>query len=59
MNDEIEHLKPTRHLATQAGCGHWAPIVPRSADVQDGAREMPVTPNPAKSAAPPGDKKQN
>lgn len=59
MNDEIEHehLKPTRHLATQAGCCHWTPIVPGSADAPAGAREDTVTPNPVESAAPSGEKK--
>lgn len=57
MNDQIEYLKPTRHLATQAGCGYWTPIVPRSPDGQDGVREKPATPNPAKFAVPPVAKK--
>jgi len=56
MNDHIEHLKPIRHLATQAGCGHWTPIIPRSADALDGVREKPVTPKPAESAVPPVEK---
>jgi hypothetical protein len=57
MNDENEHPKPARHSATQAGCCHWAPIVPGSPDVPDVARERPVTPNLAEASVPPGEKK--
>jgi len=59
MNDQQEHLKPIRNLATQAGCCHWAPIVPRSAEMPDVAKERPVTTSPglAEAAAPPVTKK--
>lgn len=52
MNDDTEHCsehrKPTRHLATQAGCGHWAPIVPA-----DQAGERAVAPSQAESTVSP------
>ncbi|MDP2882480.1 MAG: hypothetical protein Q8N89_12950 [Azonexus sp.] len=57
MNEETEHPKPTRHLATQAGCGRWTPIAPRSAIAQDGVREEPVTPSPTESAVPAAESK--
>jgi hypothetical protein len=57
MNDEIESLKPTQHLATQAACCHWAPIVPLSADAPEGAGESPVTPNLAEFSVAPAEKK--
>lgn len=59
MNKQVEHLKSIRHLATQAGCCHWAPIVPRLADMPDGPKERPVTTTPclSKSAAQPVTKK--
>ena len=57
MNDQIAPLKPIRHLATQAGCCHWAPIDPLATDAPDGAREWPATPNAVESAVPPVEKK--
>jgi hypothetical protein len=62
MNDDIEPLKraplkPTRHLATQAACCHWAPIIPVSVSAPDGAGQRLATPKPAESAAPPVEKK--
>jgi hypothetical protein len=57
MNDEMETIKPTRHLATQVGCCHWKPIFPVATEVPDEAGERPVTPGLAESAVPPSEKK--
>ena len=61
MNDDTEHCsehrKPARHLATQAGCGHWAPIVPVATDVPDQAVDRTVAPNQMEATVPHPEKK--
>lgn len=52
MNDETERLKGT-HLATQGGCRHWAPIVPRDAPEETG--QNPVA-KQVESIVPPAEK---
>jgi hypothetical protein len=53
MDEQIESLKPARHLATQAGCCHWAPIFPHAdkAPEEDGASVL--APKQAESTVPP------
>lgn len=57
MNDEIEYLRRPLVRATQAGCGHWAPIVHLPRDAKDEGGEKPEAPILAEPSVSPVEQK--